>query len=139
MSMFTKGSHHKNISVLFLMQNMYQKGSHTRTISMNTQYMVLFRNARDQTQIRTLGMQIFPTDWREFLKYYEEETSEPYGHIILDLHPQTRSHERIVKAHQPEAAPALKAQQPSGMDLLQQRFNLMNPYGAQLVRLQQKI
>ena len=37
MSLFTKGSHHKNISVLFLMQNMYQKGSHTRTISMNTQ------------------------------------------------------------------------------------------------------
>ena len=67
MSMFTKGSHHKNISVLFLMQNMYKKGSHTRKISMNTQYMVLFRNARDQTQIRTLGMQIFPTDCREFL------------------------------------------------------------------------
>ena len=35
--MFTEGSHHKNISVLFLMQNMYQKGAHTRTMIMNTQ------------------------------------------------------------------------------------------------------
>ena len=50
---------------------------------MNTQYMVLFRNARDQTQIRTLAMQIFPTDWRDFLKYYEEETSKPCGHVIF--------------------------------------------------------
>ena len=72
MSVFTEGSHHKNISVVFLMQNMYQKGTHTRTMSMNTQYMVLFKNARDQTQIRTLGLQMFPTDWRDFLKYYEQ-------------------------------------------------------------------
>ena len=49
MSVFTEGSHHKNISILFLMQNMYQKGAHTRTMSMNTQYMVLFKNALDQT------------------------------------------------------------------------------------------
>ena len=72
-SVFTEGSHHKNISVLFLKQNMYQKGAHTRTMSMNTQYMVLFKNPRDQTQIRTLAMQIFHTGWRDFLKYYEEE------------------------------------------------------------------
>ena len=69
-NMFTVGSHHKNISVLFLMQNIFQKGSHSRTISINSQYMVLFKNARDQTQIRTLAMQIFPTDWKNFLKYY---------------------------------------------------------------------
>ena len=60
MSMFTVGSHHKNISVVFLMQNMYQKGSYTRIMSMNTQYMVLLKNARDRQQIKTLASQMYP-------------------------------------------------------------------------------
>ena len=102
MNMFVVGSHHRNISVLFLMQNIFQKGPHTRTISINTQYMVLFKNARDQMQIRILARQIFPTGWCNFLKYYEEETSKPYGHVILDFHPQTHGDDRIVKLYQPE-------------------------------------
>ena len=132
MNMFTVGSHHRNISVLFLMQNLFEKGRHARTISTNLQYMVLFKNARDQTQIRTLAMQVFPTDWRNFLKYYEEETNKEYGHVILDLHPHTRSHERIVKSYTPGSEPSAKP-------VLNQQFNLMNPYGAQLAKLQEKI
>ena len=73
MNMFIVGSHHRNISVLFLMQNVFQQGPHTRTISMNTQYMVLFKNARDQTQIGVLARQIFPSDWRQFLEYYKKK------------------------------------------------------------------
>ena len=76
MNMFTVGSHHRNISVLFLMQNIFQKGTHARTISTNTQYMVLFKNARDQTQIRTLALQIFPTNWNDFLAYYGKEANK---------------------------------------------------------------
>ena len=60
-NMFIVGSHHRNISVLFLMQNVYQKGHHTRTMSMNAQYMVFFENPRDQTQIGILARQIFPS------------------------------------------------------------------------------
>ena len=70
MNMFIVGSHHRNISVLFLMKNIFQKGTHARTISINIQYMVLFKNARDQSQIRTLAIQIFPTNWNDFLAYY---------------------------------------------------------------------
>ena len=132
MNMFTVGSHHRNISVLFLMQNIFQKGPHARTISMNLQYMVLFKNARDQSQIRTLAMQIFPTDWRNFLKYYEEETNKQYGHVILDLHPHTRSHERIVKSFPSGSGPSSKP-------LLNQQFNLMNPYGVRAAKIQEKI
>ena len=99
MNMFIVGSHHRNISVLFLMQNVYQKGHHTRTMSMNAQYMILFENPRDQTQIGILARQIFPSDWRRFLEYYKEETSAPYGNVILDLHPQTSNNDRIVKFH----------------------------------------
>ena len=53
----------------------------------------------------------------------------------MDFHPQTRSHERIVKMYQPENS----VQEPSAMDLLKQHFNLMNPYGAKLAKLKEKI
>ena len=102
MNMFIVGSHHRNISVLFLMQNDYQKGHHTRTMSMNAQYMVLFENPRDQTQIGILARQIFPSNWRRFLEYYKEETSARYGNVILDLHPQTSNNDRIVKFYENE-------------------------------------
>ena len=149
MSIFTEGNHNKNISVIFLMQNMYQKGAHTRTMSMNTQYMVLFKNARDQTQIRTLAMQMFPADWRDFLKYYDEETSKPYEHVILDFHPSTQSSDRIVKAHhpptdsttadQPTTSAGIVGMDSRGLALLEQQFNIMNPYGAKLMKLKERM
>ena len=109
MNMFIVGSHHKSISVLFLMQNIFQKGPHSRTISINTQYMTLFKNARDQTQIRILARQIFPSDWRSFLKYYEDETNKAYGHVILDFHPTTHNDDRIVKMYgSKEATPKIE-------------------------------
>jgi hypothetical protein len=55
MSIFTEGSHHRNVSVLFLSQNIFHQGKHSRTMSLNVQYMVLFKNARDKAQVQTLA------------------------------------------------------------------------------------
>ena len=41
-SLFTKKSHHRNISVMYIVQNLF----HHRTISLNAHYMVLFQNLR---------------------------------------------------------------------------------------------
>ena len=51
---FTKISHHRNVSVLYLTQNLFYKGKHTRTISLNAHYLVLFKNVRDSTQIANI-------------------------------------------------------------------------------------
>ena len=60
MNVFTERSHHHNISVIFMTQNIFHPGRKARTISLNTQYMVLFDNPRDRKQIKTLAMQISP-------------------------------------------------------------------------------
>jgi len=52
-------SHHNNIMVLFLVQNVFQKGKVMRTLSLNTHYFILFRNYRDQLHVEALGRQIF--------------------------------------------------------------------------------
>ena len=49
-NLFTKGSHHRKVSVMFLTQNLLYKNRHMRTISLNSHYMILFKNPRDARQ-----------------------------------------------------------------------------------------
>lgn len=83
--LFTKGSHHRNLSIILVTQNIFHQGKFCRDISLNCKYLVLFRNPRDKTQILHLARQIFPENAKEFQKVFNEATSTPYGHIILDF------------------------------------------------------
>ena len=47
---FTVDSHHMNISVFFLVQNLFQAEKNQRTISLNINYLFLFNNPRDRFQ-----------------------------------------------------------------------------------------
>ena len=62
LDLFTKGSHHKNISVIFIMQNIFHKGKSQRDIRLNTKYIVLYKNPRDRAQIQHLARQVHPED-----------------------------------------------------------------------------
>ena len=42
-SLFTKKSHHRNISIMYIVQNLFHRGKHHRTISLNAHYMVAFK------------------------------------------------------------------------------------------------
>ena len=64
MSMFTEGSHHRNISVIFIVQNLLHQGRRSRSLNLNTQYLMLYTNPRDMQQINTIAQQMYPTDWR---------------------------------------------------------------------------
>ena len=46
-TLFTKKSHHRNTSVLHLIQNLFPKNKDSGTIRLNSQYMVVFKNPRD--------------------------------------------------------------------------------------------
>ena len=62
--LFTKKSHHSNTSVIYLVQNLFLRNKESRTISLNTQYMVVFKNPRDASQITNLAKQMYPEDLR---------------------------------------------------------------------------
>lgn len=93
--LFTVGSHHKNASVIFLTQNVYEKGKYARAISLNSHYIVLFNNRRDISQIMHLGRQLYPGDSGFFKEIYNDAISKPYGHLILDLMPKANNQFRI--------------------------------------------
>jgi len=54
-NLFTKGSQHRNVSVVFLVQNLFHKNKHVRTISLNTHNMVLFKNRERKRKNTTVG------------------------------------------------------------------------------------
>ena len=90
--LFTKGSHHKNISVIFITQNIFHKGHGQRDVSLNTNYIVLFKNPRDRAQIQHLARQVYPEDTKFLQEAYQDAVSKPYGYLLLDL-TQTTSDE----------------------------------------------
>ena len=59
-NLFTRGSHHRNLSVIYIVQNLFHQGKGSRSISLNSHYLVLFKNPRDKLQILTLAKQMYP-------------------------------------------------------------------------------
>jgi hypothetical protein len=43
---FTKGSHHRNLSIIYTVQNIFYQGKEMRNISLNAHYIVLFKSLR---------------------------------------------------------------------------------------------
>ena len=92
--LFTRGSHHRGISVLYLTQNLFPPGKLSRTISLNSHYFVIFRNPRDSLGISTLAKQMFPGRTDYLMESFRDAMSRPYGCVFGDQLPSadTRKH-----------------------------------------------
>jgi len=84
---FTKISHHRNISILHLTQNLFDKNKYARTISLNAHYIVLFKNPRDASQFAMLARQMYPNASKFALEAYRDATERPFGYLFVDLKP----------------------------------------------------
>ena len=93
-NLFTNGRH-LNLSVVFVSQNLFYAGKKCRTISLNSTYIVVFKNPRDQSQIRHLACQMFPSKPKFLQAAYEEETKDPYRYLFLDFHPNSPEFARV--------------------------------------------
>jgi hypothetical protein len=88
-NLFTKGSHHDNASIVYLSQNLFNKNKNNRNISINSDYMVLFKNPRDSSQIVNLGRQMCPGRSSYFREAFAEATCRPHTYMLLDFVPTT--------------------------------------------------
>ena len=102
---FTGGSHHNNISVFFIVQNLFVRGNQMRTINLNSHYIILLRGLRSTQQVSHLAQQVFPHKSKQLLKIFRHATAKPYSYLLFDLHPQsndaTRLRTRILKEEVP--------------------------------------
>lgn len=88
--LFTRGCHHRNLSVFFITQNIFHQGKGQRDISLNAHYIVLFKNPRDKAQIRHLAQQVCPENTKFLQEAYRDATAQPHGYLLLDLKQSTR-------------------------------------------------
>jgi len=87
--LFTKYSHHYNFFCILISQNAFFPSKYNRTISLNCNIFILFRQSRDELQIQNLGRQIFPGQVKYFMDSYRKATAEQYGYLVIDLSPQS--------------------------------------------------
>ena len=94
-NIFTKFSHHRNVSVIFLTQNLFYKSKQSRTMSLNAHYIVLFKNPRDATQVATLARQMYPGQSKFLVEAFKDATEKPFGYLLLDLKADTGEQYRV--------------------------------------------
>ena len=95
LDLFTKDSHHRGITALYITQDLFPPGKFAKTINRNAYYVICFKSSRDKTGIRHLLLQVYPEKWRQVLQLFLKLTSRPFGYFMLDLHPASEDCLRI--------------------------------------------
>lgn len=99
---FTQESHHRNVTVVLLIQNLFYRGKEMRNISLNAHYFVLYKNPRDKSQIRYLSQQIYPENQKFLTNVFNHATEQPHSYLVIDLHPDTEEQFRVLTNIFPE-------------------------------------
>jgi len=82
---FTKVSHHSNISVVLITQILYHQGRYCRDISLSAMYIVVLKNLRDKNQFYHLARRVYPEDSDGLFQAYLNAIETPHGYLLLDL------------------------------------------------------
>ena len=92
-SLFCRGSHHWNVGVIHIVQNLFF--NNLRTARVNSHYLVLLKNPSDRLQVMNLARQLYPGQQKFFLEAFNDACSEPYGYILVDNEPTTPDEMRL--------------------------------------------
>ena len=93
--LFTKGSHHRLLSVIILSQSLFPKEIYARDIAINTTYNILFDTPRDRSTINYLSRQAFPGNNTLIQVYKNYVQAKPYRYLVLDFNVFTPDRFRI--------------------------------------------
>lgn len=91
--LWTRGSHHYNMTFILLGQSLFEI---SRIVRNNSHYVILFKALSDQLNIANYGRQIFPGKMKYFLDSFEDATRRRYGYLIVCGHPkEDQAHFRL--------------------------------------------
>ena len=87
-SLFTKKSHHRNISVMYIAQNLFHRGKYHRTISLNAPW---FYSKTPETYRRSWRQHTksIPGERNFFLEAFARVTARPHGYMVIDMKQNT--------------------------------------------------
>lgn len=97
--MFTQGSHHLNLSIIFIVQNLFMRSKRSdraQSIYKNVHYGVYFNNPRDKTIMVNFAKQFAPKKSDALLKTFNWITQTPYNPMVIDFKQDTPEEVRIM-------------------------------------------
>ena len=100
-ALFTKGSHHMNISVIFITQNFYHQASQMRTLHVNSHYIIMMNSPRGKSSLRHLSTDLF-TNKNFLIEAYDDATKDSFSYIRIDLTQQTPNKYRVTSKLTPK-------------------------------------
>lgn len=94
--LFTMYSHHMNISVFFLTQNLFLQDKDYRLMSINTNYMILMGGNRNRGQIQHFARQISPYRTGYIVDgFYDATKNKKYSYLLIDFKQGVPDHIRV--------------------------------------------
>ncbi|GFX86517.1 uncharacterized protein TNCV_3727861 [Trichonephila clavipes] len=101
--LFTITAHHSRISVILILQNLFPRNKVMRDISLNAQYIILFKNNRDVGQIQCFARQLYGNKAASFMDAYKKSTQGYFNYLLVDLHPRTDEKYRLRESVFPDS------------------------------------
>lgn len=89
--LFTQGSHHLNLTIIYIIHNLFDQGKSSRTVALNAHYIVLFKNPADNSQVQMLCQRRHPKSWYWLHRAFLDATKSAYGYLIFDNRPEIRN------------------------------------------------
>lgn len=87
--MFTQDSHHSNVSVVFITQNIFYNSPIIRTMNLNCTYLIVTKSTRTKAQTVHLADQMRLRD--EVVAAMEDMEREQYAYMLIDMSPHQTS------------------------------------------------
>jgi hypothetical protein len=83
-TLFTKGAHHWNVSVILIVQNLFHSG--LRNSRLNAHYVFLFKSP-DKMQINNFGRQLYPGKAKILTEAYADAVNggKKFNPLLVDL------------------------------------------------------
>jgi len=92
---FTTDVHHKNLSLIFICQNLFSKGKFGRDIRLSTHYIIIFKSPTFLSQVMFLGRQLYPQNPKFLTSAYQQATRKPYSYLFVSTHPNEDDDRRV--------------------------------------------
>ena len=87
--LFTQGVHHKKVSVVLTLQNLFYHGGVMKTLCDNAMYIALTKHIQDVSKLDTFARQLESKNSNYFKESYADAISRKYGYLFCDLHPHS--------------------------------------------------
>lgn len=91
LSLFVEKVHHYKLNLAYILHHIFAAGKNRRTLTLQTQYFVLFPNRVDQLSFEIFSRHLGRKESSEFMEIYSDIKKSEYNYFVVDCHARSKS------------------------------------------------